>query len=381
MIIKHPNDDNAIRRLIQILNSLNRIQLSSSSNNNVLLIYMSTLLITPGVKYKDTRTHTDIKLLDVLKNILTRSPRNTVCVFRTTAPSYFKGNMKNLQQIALNSLRDKCYVKVYDRNMFLNHAKFIVYYYFPSGFMKTMRFRTGRYFGSTNFTAAGLSSNSGTKKGNYEEFTTWERMGSISHYQEFKRCEYYITEIIETITENYKLYTDKTYLRKYLNRHTEYLRKITVSVDDISYNTTLGKLYESYVNCQVAYLQTLALIDTIPGKNLTREIILKLKEAMSPPTPFEIEMMMPYDDKHAQKLAKILEFSKNQLILQIKDYISIINDSIKLLNEDYKKRVPIIREYFDEKEIKLMRFLSENTKTHITFLKTLIKLIKKLSKA
>ncbi|MGQ4894451.1 MAG: hypothetical protein ACP6IQ_07520 [Candidatus Njordarchaeia archaeon] len=370
MIIKQPDDDNAIRNLIRILNRLNGIRLSSGDH---LIIYMSTLLITPGVMYKDMQSGTEVKLLDILGRILTKSPQNIICVFRTTAPSYFRGRMRKLHLAALDSLRDKCYVKVYDKNLFLNHAKFLIYYYLPPRFMESMYFRAERYFGSTNLTAAGLSGRSGSKKGNYEEFDIWERGGPKSlSYQELERFRYYIKEIMDVIIENYGLYTDKDYLRKYLNDHLEYLRNIVNSTGEIISGTTKGELYEAYVDCQVAYLQTLGLLDSIPGKHLTNSIIAKLIDIMPPPNPFEVEMMLPHDTEHAQNLAEILEFDKNQLILWIKDYLNAINVAIKRLSEIYIRKISRIKELFDEKEINLMEFLLENAETHIKFLKTLL---------
>lgn len=375
MIIKQPNDDNAIRALMRILNWLDGTRLSL---DDVLVIYMSTLLMTPGVAYRDAQTGIRVTLLDALKRILNKSSGNVICVLRTTAPSCFRGRMRKLHQKALDSLRDKCYVKVYDKNLFLNHAKFLIYCYFSLEQKELIYFRTARYFGSTNFTTAGLSNKSGTKKGNYEEFTVWERSEErlwgwrYIRSRRYLREMYYLREIMSIMKENYGLYMENIYLENYLNEHIKYLRDIVSSAKGIVSGTTLGELYEAFIDCQVAYLQTLAFLDAIPGKNLTRKIIAELEDIMTPPNPFEIEIMIPYDTEHAQRLAETLELDKELLISWIKDGINVINKAISLLDEEYRKEIPRIREHFDEQERKLADFLSIKTENYMNFLRMLI---------
>jgi len=102
------------------------------------------------------------------------------------------------------------------------------------------------------------------------------------------------------------LYTDLNYLRKYILDHLTYIERVLHHSRRVASGTTLGELYCAYVDLMVAYIQSYALLDEVPGKKLTEELGTKLMRIKHPINTPELEMLMPVDEKHGEMLAKDL---------------------------------------------------------------------------
>ncbi len=313
--------------------------------------------------------HNGIRLLDEIHNIVNMSPRNFICLVRTTAPSYFRGNMRTLQRQAIDVLRDRCYTVIYDpRHEFLNHAKFIVYYQICRS--ENIIYH-GKYYGSTNLTVVGLAYKRGTRRiGNYEEYTI---TGLRPKFRLSNSDEFYLNEALELITHKALLYTNRNYLRKYLSDHLKYMEQVLQNSRRIASGTTLGELYSAYMDLVVAYNQTYALLDEVPGKKLTEEIEVKLMEVKLPINIFELEMIIPVDEKHSEILAKDLGLGYNELRKMIKEYIDNVKRAHKLIRSEYLSVLEEISNYFDSGEQKFIEFIKSNNEFHRN---SLIKVIK-----
>jgi len=322
---------------------------------------MSSLLISPYVNFSSE------SLLEKISNIVALSPRNCICVVRTTAPDYFRGNMKIMQKKSIDYLRDKCYVVVFSpKREFLNHAKFLLCYH--KCFSENIVYR-GKYFGSTNLTRSGLW-RPRQNLGNYEEFTFSKRVyPSIS-----KTDKFYLNEILDLITHKSKLYTDTQYLRTYVSSHLIILKNLLEEVDNITSrgrDLELESLYEVYINCLLTHIQTFALLDEIPGKELTQKIVEELTSKNPPPNPFEIEMILT-DPKYANLLMEDLDLDRNSLYELTKEHADSIKTSSDLIGSRYLNKIGEIENYIDEQEKNFVKFLREYNEIHFKNLKDMM---------
>jgi hypothetical protein len=275
--------------------------------------------------------------------------------------------MKTMQQKSVDYLRDKCYVVVYSQKReFLNHAKFLMYYH--ACFSEKIIYH-GKYFGSTNLTLSGLWKPR-QSQGNYEEFTFNRgiKLG-LSRADEF-----YLNEVFDLISHKASLYTDPQYLTKFMLDHITSLENLLHDGREIisqGSSSKFEKLYEIYINSLLAYAQIFALLDEVPGKKLTGDIIRKLISTKPPLSPFEIEMML-IDPEYVNLIIEDLELDKGALYELIKENIGIIENAFNLISR-YQTLSKEIKNYMDDKEINFVKFLDEYNKAHIESIKALIK--------
>ena len=354
MQIKYSNSDNALRSLWYIISFIEGRfnNCIGEKHNAITILHVSSLIITRRVSYNN------VQLLDRIRDLISLSPRNFICLVRTTAPSYFHGNMKYLHNQAIDFLRDKCYVVLYDRKKeFLNHAKFFIFYHVC--FSERVIYH-GKYYGSTNLTQTGLSYNS-SRVGNYEEYNVTNPRPKLN----LSGADlFYLGEVLEQINHKENLYTDNNYLKSFLLEHLENINTILQRSTKIISGTTLGELYEAYINLLISYNQTYALLDEIPGKKLTEEIKRKLMEIKPVTNPFELEVMIPKDIKNAELLAEDLRLKDTELKKVINEHIEIVREAYKLINEEYLSILESVSEYLDEKERIFLDFIKSSSNYH-----------------
>jgi len=394
LIIKHSYEDNALKDLNRTLSVVENMFRGSIDfkQNTFNVLYISSLIISPYVKYKG------IRLLDRIKHICSIDPRKIICLIRTTAPSYFPGgrgkhnrtSMRKLQQKAVDYLRDKCYVIVYDPSKpvcaFLNHAKFVIYYHIYHDIHNTASaVYTIKYYGSTNFTSSGLAyiwDLKGRKIGNYEEYVVTRCTKSGLN----KGDIFYLKEVEELIRYKSKLYTDPSFLINYLDMHLRYLKYILHDSQQAISGTPLGLLLKTYLKLSITYSQFLALLDEIPGKRITWKIQNQLFEILEPMDPFIIEMITPTitdetKDQHIKELelkefemiAQELELNDKELRENILEFIKIIKTTDELLRRDYLRYISNIKDYFDEKEKDFYIMIREYGSKHAEKLESLLR--------
>jgi hypothetical protein len=354
MQIKYPDSDNALRSLWNIISFIEGRFNSCirQKHNAITIFYASSLIITRRVSYNN------IQLFDKIKDLINLSPRNFICLIRTTAPSYFHGHMKLLHEQAIDFFRDKCYVVLYDRKReFLNHAKFLIFYHIC--FSESIVYH-GKYYGSTNLTQVGLSYNS-LHVGNYEEFdiTNPKPKLNITGPDLF-----YLREVQEQMNHKKKLYTDPNYLKSFLLDHLNVMNFVLQHSNRVISGTSLGELYEIYINLLIIYNQTYALLDEMPGKKLIEKLIGKLMEIKPVTNPFELEVMIPKNLNNAELLAGDLMFKDAELRETINKHVEIVRKTYGLIKEEYLSRLENISEYFDEKERIFLDFVRSNSKYH-----------------
>lgn len=337
MFIKQPKSNEALKRFWNMVEfTEDRLgNCASKKHDFTTILYLSSLIISPRVAYRGSQ------LLNKLSNMVNSSPESVICLVRTTSPCYFprnrnrKGNMRDLQEQAIDALRDKCYVVVYTpRWEFLNHAKFLIYYHVCHS---ERILYDGKYYSSTNLTMAGLGI------GNYEEFTV---TGPKPKLHLSKNDEYYLNDVQRLIIHEARLYTNIHYLKNYFSEHLRRLGNILGQIEQVLSGTTLGELYEAYINAKIVYNQTFALLDQMPGKKLTRELVKKLEKEVNPPeNPFELEMIIPYDIEQAEMIAIDLEFEKQELRSLLRDSARELEDTRRFIKEDYLKVIDEIENY------------------------------------
>jgi len=362
MFIKQPTSDMALESLWKRMDFA-RDRLTNCVGRNhdaTVVLYISSLIISPTVVY-DNR-----ELLNEIANLIALSPRRCICVVRTTTSNYFPGSMKNLQQRSIDFLRDKCYVVLYSpRHEFLKHAKFFIHYHVC---LSEKIVYNGKYYGSTNFTERGLGNP--RSRGNYEEFMTNQGMKfSLSRGDEF-----YLSEVLDLIKHRTSLYTDPQYLAKYLSDHQTSLETLLYQGRELTPNSTVEVLYETYVNSLVAYSQTFAMLDEVPGKKITLGIIEKLASTRPPPNPFEIEMMS-VDTKYASLMTESLELDKSDLLRFLRENMYAIENGLEMIKRNYQPLTKEISDYLDEREDRFKKFLGEYSETHATDLEKMKVLI------
>jgi len=329
-------------------------------HQSISVLYISSLIISPQVICGNQR------LVDKVATLARSSPSNFICVVRTTAPSYFPGDMGRRHKDAVDALRGNCYVLLFDRrgSGFLNHAKFFVYYHIclSEGIIYHWKF-----FGSTNITVCGLSyyvDRRGRLKrlGNYEEFMTTNPRPKLVLT---KGDLYYLKdEVLDVITHKEALYTDISYLETFLRNHMITLENVIRYGQAVLSGTTLGELYEAYINMLVMYNQTLALLEELPGRMLTERLI---KETVSaePPNPFELELLLPSDSSQAEEIARELGLHEAELRDRIRKYIGILTE-LKQFSETYLRfvRSKGIRQFLDAIETEFETFVRSYAKQH-----------------
>lgn len=372
MIVKHPDSDNALRSLWRLISSI-RSRFSNcvhQQHDVIALLYISSLIISPRVVYNGNQ------LLEEIRNTVNMSPRNFVCLVRTTAPSKFPGRMRVLQNQAIDLLRDSCYTVVYHPSYeFLNHAKFAVYYQIC--YSENIVYH-GKYYGSTNLTVAGLAYRRGTRiVGNYEEYTV---AGLRPKFILSKGDEFYLNEALELIIHKASLYTDPNYLRKYLLSHLTYMERVLHHSRRVVSGTTLGELYCAYVDLMVAHNQTYALLDEVPGKKLTEELEIKLMRIKLPINTFELEMLMPVDEKHGEMLAKDLGLGYEDTRRLVKEHIDVVEKAYELIKDSYLVVLGEVKNYFDSKERKFIEFIESNNTHHKSSLAKAVEIARRRKK-
>jgi hypothetical protein len=343
--IKQPESDNALVSLCEHLDEAQFVLTNCVAQNHEVtsVVYISSLLIMPNVAFKGMR------LVDRIINLANLTP-DCICLIRTTTPEYFRGRMKTLQKIALNSLRTKCYVVVFSPyREFLNHAKFLIHYNFC---MSEQVVHHDDFFGSTNFTGVGLGNSS--MRGNFEEYA--ESDGVKKAYKTSSRDRRHLKEILSLINYKAWLYTDSQYLINHVSSHVEAIEELLGTQDHESWR--IGDAYQKYLASLTLYDQTLALLDDVPGKNLTAGIIDELTAKYSPTSPFEVEAMS--GNLYSEEDIREMGFSENDL----KDSTEANNNALRLasatIKARYQPKITNIKEQFDEGE----RGFLENLKRH-----------------
>ncbi len=364
MIIKYPDSDNAIRKLWELLDfTEDRFTNCVRSNHNALsVLYISSLIISPYVTYKGQT------LIDRIRSFVDISPSRFICLVRTASPYNFPKNMRRYQEKAINRLRDKCYVVVYDSSHeFLNHAKFFVYYHIC---LSEQIVYGWRFYGSTNLTAAGLSSGSQNKIGNYEEFAARNPRPKLMLEP---NDIFYLNEVIDLLRHKKGLYTEARYLREFIEKYLMRSAQLLQDANKIVSGTTLGELYEAYVSLLFTYNRVLSFLDEIPGKRLTGKLVAEIEGIRPSVSVFELEAMLPTDAESAELAAKDLGLSDPQLRKEIRNYIYALEKINKVIKDKYVTVIDEIWKYFDEAEHRFVEFLEKNTEYHINTLSKIVK--------
>lgn len=367
MIIKKPTSDVALRKMWNFLRIMeDRLgNCYNRSHDFLTVVYMSTYVLSPSVTFQGSN------LLDKIRELINSSPQRVVWLLRTTSPYSFPQNprskalsIRNLQKQAIDSLRDICYIVMYNKNEFLNHAKFLVYYHicFSEGILYH-----GKYYGSTNLTNAGLSDRSGRFPGNYEEFVVMGPKPRFLRFTNFDR--FYLNEVYDLLLHKVRLYTDRDYLRRFFSEHLRHFDRLLQHAQRILSGTTLGEVYDAYISMQMLYNQTFSILDQLPGKKLTVKLIESIEIEIGPPEyTLELEMKAINDLTFTEKILSEMGLDKKELK-------ELLNESVKNAKRmrekliEYKNIIESVVNYFDEKEEKFAGYIENNAWLHINYVK------------
>ena len=358
MKIKQPDSDNALQSLWKQID-LARDRLTncvSQDHDSTVVLYISSLIIAPNVIFNGK------KLLNEISDVINLSPR-CICVVRTATPSYFPPGMRTFHKKSVDFLRDKCYVILYSkRREFLNHAKFFVHYHVC---LSEKIVHYGNFYGSTNFTQVGLGNP--RNRGNYEEFMVHHGI----KYNLSRRDKSYLKEVLDLVNHKASLYTDPKYLAQFVSDHRELLERLLQQELRNNPSFLMRELYEKYIDLQIMYDQTFALLDEIPGKKLTQGIMEKLVSNRPPRNPFELEMMI-IDPKYIELVLEDLNLSEDSLKYLIEEGMDAIKNASISIRAKYQPAIEKIENYMDEKETVFLKFLKKKNKIHVENLKKII---------
>jgi nucleoid DNA-binding protein len=344
MIIKKPCDDRALKEFLKLVNrSVNQGTNCKLMNHDAFtLIYVSTHVISRVGITKNVPGYNSLK--EVIEKASNSYPERFICVLRTNSPIVF-GNIKRLHEDGINLLRQYCYIKTYNGNSLLNHAKFLFSYHFC--FSEGVVYH-GRYYGSTNFTGAGLFGR------NYEEFYASDLRPLPPNS---KSCGYYVLDAYNIIVEKIDLLSpDK--LKQYINKHLHGFKKALNALAWITSHTTLVELCNAFIELQRLYLEVLSFIYDLPGKKITSLIIDQIVSTMRDrwginiPNTSELEMLEGTDEKTIREIMELLELNEEKIREVIKKYLKAIREAVEFTLEIFKqKHYPEhVGEYFDEIE-------------------------------
>jgi len=374
VIIKQPGSSIALEKLSQILKLIEgRVKGCANSNHDFLtVLYVSSYIIsTSGISSFQGAT----ALLDSVSEAVKSSPKSFICVVRTSAPAIFHQKLREIQQRAIDKLRSYCYIRLYERTEFVNHAKFIIGYHFC--FSEEV-FYHGRYYGSTNLTLSGLAYLKDREKlGNYEEFAfskgiellqKLQGAGGQEYYVITRGQEYYIREIRSILENRYNLYTDNQKLKEYLDDGIRHLQDPLSRIEGVARGTTRAQLFQAYAESLALYLHTLAFVDDLPGRMLTSEILSEVeRRGVQLPDPTEVEAMLTDSEEVANELADLLNLTEEKLRSETLRYLSACKYVLEVLKQRY--RAEEVSQYYDDVEKSFVEFLKENGRAHLEALK------------
>jgi hypothetical protein len=364
MEIKHPESDNARRAISRILSEAKcHINEASPENSPLTLIYASSYIIT-----------TASSLVTELTSI---AERGAICIVRTMTPSAFGGPIERLQREAVDELRRNCYVALHGGKgqeitlyNFINHAKFLLYYHLCSdGYIYHQRF-----YGSTNFTVRGLGRSG--QYGNYEEFycSILKKKPKLTSGD-----MYFIKGAIDILEHKSKLYTDPQYLQQYTSAHLQKMREKLWSIRSKALGTTLGELFQLYVESSLLYFSSLAFLEDIPGKGITLGILKELHRPESLLDIFELEVLAPVGEEEAENMAGILGLEKEDIRKRIEELTNSIEFCYDIIEGRYIYNIKKIHEakglseIFDSIEQEFAEHLVGYGKFHLKNLSELMK--------
>jgi len=357
MIIKHSESSIAIEKLYDLLTFVQERfnNCIGNGHRSTLVIYISSLLISPNTVYKGKR------LIDFIEDIVKFSVKDCICVVRTTSPNFFPPPIKNIQSSSIKKLDKTAYVVRFDhRRQFLNHAKFLLFYHVC--FSEKMAYH-GKFFGSTNMTGAGLANYGKYRVGNYEEFSV---SGPKAKMRLSVRHDlFYLNEVKDLIMHRGSLYINSVYLQRFLMKHLETIRDIIDWMNRVVSSTTMADLYEAYVTALTSYCSFLALLDEIPGKQLTEDFVENLHRFELSYNIFELETLLPLEEDRSMWGFKELQVSEEELRKRVDLYITVIKDTYYFLQERYLPAVNRIRQYVTEEERLFLFYLEQNFDTHL----------------
>ncbi|RSN71488.1 MAG: hypothetical protein DSO07_07150 [Thermoproteota archaeon] len=293
------------------------------------------------------------------------------------APSAFGGAIERLQREAVDGLRRNCYVALHGGKgqeitlyNFINHAKFLLYYHLCSdGYIHHQRF-----YGSTNFTVRGLGGSG--RYGNYEEFYC----SKLKKNPKLALGDmYFIKEAIDILEHKNKLYTDPQYLQQYASAHLQKIREKLWNIKNKASGTTLGELFQLYVESSLLYFSSLAFLEDIPGKGITLEILRELHRPESLLDIFELEVLAPTVEEEAEDMAEILMLEKEDIRKRIEGLTNSIESCYNMIVEKYIYNIKEIHEakeldkIFDSIEQEFVEHLVNYGKFHLGNLLKLMK--------
>ena len=375
MRIKNPRDDGPLRSLSDLLQTIqaNTEKCHIRGHDFITIIYISSFVFSDILKINGER------LSEKLRGMSNKYGANVVCLIRAASSNtlrYFKWHKKFLDEV-----RGSCYVIEYSKDReFLNHAKFLIWIHVC---LTEDVIYSGKLYGSTNFTQAGMSTNS-KGQGNYEEYyyDRYPRIYTLNRIipRQASNLYFYIDVCRELLEHKVSLYTDVNYIRQMLKAHLDNLREVIKRTQDVLKGTTVLDLYTAYVDSLYIYMATLALLDQLPGKKLTTQLVGQLIKLRRPPIPLLLETLLYSDKIETDVIATV--YSREYLIRELHALMRILivaEEKIMYYQkklESYEHLSSFIKEYADRTEIRLYERINEFTKKSLKLIKKVQDILK-----
>jgi len=358
MIIKQPQSNNALNSLSGSIENVS-LRLDNCVNQGhdvITIMYLSSLIISPTV------TSNNRRIIEMISDVVSISPRNCICVIRTQSPNHFPGYMQTIHRNSINFLRNNCYIILYTRSQFLNHAKFFLYYHVC---LSENIVHYGRYFGSTNITATGLSNP--RNRGNYEEYTDYKNI----KYRLNHNDKSYLNEVYDIIIHKQSLFTDHDYLVKYVKDHQALLEAVVLSGESVTSDSTSSEIYQEYLHTQMLLNQSYAFLDELPGKKITDNMVRNIASIKASPNPFEIELMT-INNEQTNMMIEMLDLRVDFIYRLLNENLNALAQINNNISEQYNPYIEVILNYMDDVESSFHSFLREYNVSHQEYLKKII---------
>jgi len=219
-------------------------------------------------------------------------------------------------------------------------------------------------------TNAGLGYQRG-RPGNYEEFQS-----SYRHRRSVGGSDLgYLSEARDLAKHAADLQSSPGYLRAYVREHVEFLERTARQGEMTLQGTTTGELFLRYVDLLMAQSRTVSVLDELPGRKLTKNLLAESLLKHPAPNPFELELMDCNEESSAE-VASLLGFDESVLRDMLVQSIAIANDFSHILREEYLPLSGKIAEFRDETETQFIDRTKKLGNTHRDYLSRIIELAK-----
>jgi len=137
--------------------------------------------------------------------------------------------------------------------------------------------------------------------------------------------------------------------------------------------TTVGDLYNRYIELTMAYSQSISILTDMPGRKLTSEITNSIIARHPVPNPFELEML-DCDKDLSDNITTELGLDMSTVRGLVLEGIGAARDVIREINTRYLPNIGALSKFKDEAEEQFLHLAREYGERHKRYLSKLIEM-------